>query len=440
MPALADPPPPANAVVESGDAAAPAFFPPRPDCLEATGLPRAEIEGLVLKVLLNRGPTSGRQIAGQIRLPAGMTAEFLRDLKRENVLTYRRNAGPDDYVHALTELGAQRAARAHDRCRYDGCAPVALHDYVASVEAQTLRNQTIGRDALKAALDGLHVSAETFSQIGTALGSVGAMFLYGDPGNGKTSIAERLTRAYGQNLWIPRAVRIGGETVRLFDPAVHEERPLPGPAGSPGRGHDDRWVRVRRPTVVVGGELTLEHLELTLNPVSGVMEAPVQLKANGGALVVDDFGRQRIAADALLNRWIVPLERGHDFLNTPGGTKVKVPFDLLTVFATNLRPADLVDEAFLRRIPFKIRAADPTPAQFKALLLALAPPMGLEVGPGAADGLIADHFVSVDRPLRFCHPRDLLLQVRRRADFEGSPPVADAAAFAVAVRNYFGDL
>ncbi len=313
---------------------------------------------------------------------------------------------------------------------------MTAEEYVASVAAQTLRNQTITRDGLRAALADLQVSPETFSQLGTALGSVGAMFLYGDPGNGKTTIAERLTRAYGEALWIPRAVRLGGETVRLYDAAVHRELPRDAAAAP----HDDRWVRVRRPTVVVGGELTLDHLELSFNPVSGVMEAPVQMKANGGTLVVDDFGRQRMHPDALLNRWIVPLERGYDFLNTPGGKKVKVPFDLLTVFATNLRPADLVDEAFLRRIPFKIRAGDPSPREFRAILHALAPPMGLTIDPGAAEALVADHFLDIDRPMRFCHPRDLLLQVKRRADFEGLPPVATAEAFAVAVKNYFSDL
>lgn len=443
MPATAAPPAadpeaadPAAATAARDAAPAADFFPRRPKSLEETGLPVAEIEGLILKILLNRGPTSGRDVARRVRLPAGAVTQFLRELKRENIVTYRKNAGPDDYLHELTDVGAERAARAHDRCRYDGGAPVTLEDYVRSVSAQSLRHQTVGRDRLRAALAGLRVPAEAFSQLGTALSSVGALFLYGDPGNGKTTIAERLTRAYGDALWIPRAVRIGGETVRLFDAAVHE--PLPRDEKVPA--HDDRWVRVRRPTVVVGGELTMEHLELTHNPVSGVMEAPVQLKANGGTLVVDDFGRQRIDPDGLLNRWIVPLERGYDFLNTPGGKKAKVPFDLLTVFATNLRPADLVDEAFLRRIPFKIRAADPTPEDFRSVLESLAPKMGVTVEPGAVEGLMADHFVSVDRPMRFCHPRDLLLQIKRRADFEGEPAVASAETFAVAVKNYFGDL
>ena len=435
--ALAEPP--AADPQEGSDP--PPFFPGRPASLGATDLPLPEIEGLVLKILLNRGPSSGRDVARRVRLPGGLIAAFLRDLKRENAVAYRRNAGPDDYLHELTDVGAERASRAHDRCRYDGCAPVTLEQYVASVAAQTLRNQTISRENLRAALSGLQISAETFSQLGAALGSVGAMFLHGDPGNGKTTIAERLTAAYGEELWIPRALRIGGETVRLFDPAVHEELPWPaGPRGSRPPAHDDRWVRIRRPTVVVGGELTLEHLELSMNPVSGVMEAPVQLKANGGTLVVDDFGRQRMHPDALLNRWIVPLERGYDFLNTPGGKKVKVPFDLLTVFATNLRPADLVDEAFLRRIPFKIRAGDPTPEEFRAILHALAPAMGLSIEPGAAEALVTDHFLSVDRPMRFCHPRDLLLQVKRRADFERLPPIASPETFAVAVKNYFSDL
>ncbi|MFH5804102.1 AAA family ATPase [Alienimonas sp. DA493] len=439
MPAALEPPP---AVPPEPATELPAgFFPTHPESLEETGLPLPEIEALVLKILLNRGPTSGRDVARQIRLPGGLVAGYLRDLKKANLVTYRRNAGPDDYLHELTEPGLERASRAHDRSRYDGCAPAPLEQYVASVAAQSLRNQTIRRDRLRAALTGLQVSAETFGQLGAALGSVGALFLYGDPGNGKTTIAERLTRVYDEELWIPRAVRIGGETVRLYDPAVHEELPAPEEdAADDGPPHDDRWVRVRRPTVAVGGELTMEHLELSMNTVSGVMEAPVQLKANGGTLVVDDFGRQRIPPDELLNRWIVPLERGYDFLNTPGGKKAKVPFDLLTVFATNLRPADLVDEAFLRRIPFKVRVGDPSPEEFRAILHALAPTMDLRLEAGAAEALVTEGFLNVDRPMRFCHPRDLLLQVKRRAAFEGLPPVATAEAFAVAVRNYFADL
>ena len=362
---------------------------------------------------------------------------ILKELKFAGLVVYRRDAGPDDFLHDLSETGVERASRAHDRCRYDGCAPVPLAEYVAAVAAQSLRDQTVTPAALKAALAGVCVSAETFGEIGAALASVGALFLHGPPGNGKTTIAERLTRAYGQELWIPRAVQIGGETVRLFDAAVHEELP---PDSAALDAADARWVRVRRPTVVVGGELTLEHLELSPNPVTGVMEAPVQLKANGGTLVIDDFGRQRVGTDALLNRWIVPLERGYDFLNTPGGRKVKVPFDLLTVFATNLSPADLVDEAFLRRIPFKVRAADPTPAEFRSLLLELAPELGVTVEPGAVDLLVTDHLLDAGRPLRFCHPRDLLLQVKRRADFEGTPAVASAETFAVAVNGYFSDL
>ena len=301
--------------------------------------------------------------------------------------------------------------------------------------AQSLRTQRITRDSLRAALAGLHVSAETFGELGAALGSVGAMFLYGDPA---TANDDRRTPHPGLRGGTvdPRALRLEGEVVRLFDPAVHEELSWTGKRPA----FDDRWVRIRRPTVVVGGELTLEHLELTMNPITGVMEAPVQLKANGGTLVVDDFGRQRIGADALLNRWIVPLERGYDFLNTPGGKKVKVPFDLLTVFATNLRPADLVDEAFLRRIPFKIHAGDPTPAEFRAIFAELAPRLGVTIEPGAVESLMTEHFLSIDRPMRFCHPRDLLLQVRRRADFEEVTAVADPETLAIAVRNYFSNL
>ena len=414
-----------------------AWFPPPVESLGGPGVRRGDLEELFLKTILNRGPVSAAEVAAQARLPRTLVADFLRQMKTDGVLAYARNAGLVDYLHELTEVGRERAARAHHRCTYFGADPVGFDEYVAAVGRQSLREQTVTIDALKAALSDLHVGAEVFSQVGMALSSVGALFLHGPPGNGKSSIAERLVKAYDPSVWIPRAVRVSGEVVRLFDPSVHEELPVPLTLRE---AYDERWVQVARPTVVVGGELTLAHLEFAANPVTGVLEAPVQMKANGGTLVVDDFGRQRCSVEALLNRWIVPLEKGYDYLNTPNGRKVQVPFDLLTVFATNLEPRDLVDEAFLRRIPYKIQTADPTPDEFRALTRITAERMGIDVDGGAVEDLLVRHFEGFDRPLRFCHPRDLLAQVRTFCDFHGRPRVADRETFDAAVKNYFGAL
>ena len=214
------------------------------------------------------------------------------------------------------------------------------------------------------------LSQRMLDRLGPAMNSGRGLFLFGAAGNGKTSIAERVTRAFGQEIWIPRAIGIDGEIMRVFDPVNHEELPLEACEGLyEKRKIDRRWVRIRRPTLIVGGELTMSALEVTTNTSTGICESPLQLKSNCGTLVIDDFGRQRMRIEELLNRWIVPLERRYDFLNMPNGKKIEVPFDQLIIFATNLEPRDLVDEAFLRRIPYKIEVLDPSLDDFRGLFL-----------------------------------------------------------------------
>jgi predicted ATPase with chaperone activity len=275
-------------------------------------------------------------------------------------------------------------------------------------------------------------------RLGPAINSGRGLFLYGAPGNGKTSIAERVTRAFGQHIWIPRAIGVDGEIIRLFDPANHEEMPLEANSGLiDQRKIDKRWVRVRRPTIITGGELTMSALEVTINTSTGVSEAPLQLKSNCGTLVIDDFGRQRMSIDELLNRWILPLEKRFDFLNLPNGKKIQVPFDQLIVFSTNLEPRDLVDEAFLRRIPYKIEVVDPSEEDFRALFRMMAPKLGFEYDEQVIDELIEKHYRQTGRPMRCCHPRDLLLQVRSFCAYKGSPTALTSEYLEMAVENYF---
>jgi predicted ATPase with chaperone activity len=275
-------------------------------------------------------------------------------------------------------------------------------------------------------------------RLGPAVNSGRGLFLFGPPGNGKTSIAERITAAFGNEIWIPRAIGVDGEIVRLFDPLSHDEVPLaPGTGLIDSRKIDKRWVRIRRPTIVAGGELTMSQLEVTINNSTGICEAPLQLKSNCGTLVIDDFGRQRMRIDELLNRWIVPLETRYDFLNLPNGKKIKVPFDQLVVFSTNLEPRELVDEAFLRRIPYKIEVVDATEDEFRYLFELMGEKLGVAYRGEAVDYLIATHYRRTERPFRFCHPRDLLLQIRNYCQYHNRPAEMTEEYFDLAVENYF---
>jgi len=410
------------------------FVPVAPSTCEESGLTESEIEGLMLKCLLNSGASSGREMCDQVRLPFRVVERVLRRMKENMLLVYKSSALLSDYVYELTDPGYDRARRASERCSYFGTAPVSLAAYVASVKAQSVTRQNPRLDDLRKAFSDLVMGEEVLNEIGQAVNSGLGLFLYGAPGNGKTSIAERIVKAFGASIWMPRAISVFGEVIRLFDPSHHtllEEDPADKP------WLDRRWIRVQRPTIVVGGELTLESLEISTSPATGISEAPLQMKANCGTLVIDDFGRQRVSAAELLNRWIVPLEKRYDYLNLINGRKIQVPFDQLIVFSTNLDPRQLVDEAFLRRIPYKIDVRDPTEAEFRGLFRRLTQQWGMVDRDGGLDYLIEHYYKAAERPMRFCHPRDLLRQVVIFCTFNNRPLTLSREAIDVAVRNYF---
>lgn len=414
------------------------FIPLEPTSLQAAGLTDAEVEALTLKYLLTRGDQTGRQIADQLKLPFVLVEEVLRQMKFDQLVVYRGAATMGDYLYQLTDLGRERARRYAAHCTYFGAAPVSLSDYIASVKAQSLENQHPTPEDLRNAFSDLLITPEMLARLGPAINSSRGMFLYGAPGNGKTSIAERVTKAFGEYIWIPRALGIDGEIMRLFDPMNHEEVPLEKNEGLLDQSQiDKRWVRIRRPTIVVGGELTMENLEVALNSSTGVSEAPVQLKSNCGTLVIDDFGRQRMSTDELLNRWIVPLEKRYDYLNMANGKKIQVPFDQLIIFSTNLEPRDLCDDAFLRRIPYKIEVTDPTEDEFRELFRMMCPKLGFEYHEGVIEYVIQKHYRQANRPFRCCQPRDLLLQVRHHCLYERKELKLTTEAFDFAVANYF---
>jgi len=414
------------------------FLPIEPESFREAQLTDSEVEALILKFLLARGDVSGRDIAEQIRLPFVLVDELLRTLKNEQLVVHKGAALMNDYQYQLTDMGRERARRYSAHCTYFGSAPVSLSDYIASVHAQSLTKQHPTPEDLHRAFDDMVLNKKMLDRLGPAINSGRGLFLYGPPGNGKTSIAERATAAFGQDVWIPRAIAVDGEIIRLYDPVNHQEVPIEANSGLlDQRKIDRRWIRIRRPTIVAGGELTMSALEVTINTSTGISEAPLQLKSNCGILVIDDFGRQRMSIDELLNRWIVPLEKRYDFLNLPNGKKINVPFDQLIIFSTNLEPRDLVDEAFLRRIPYKIEAIDPTEEEFRKLFEIIAPKMGFAYDEAPVNYLIETHFKRAARPLRFCHPRDLLLQVRNYCIYRNQPLALTNEYFDAAVENYF---
>lgn len=414
------------------------FFPPEPDSFPSAGLSDSDVEAMILKYLLARGDSSGREISEQIKLPFVPIDTLLREMKNQQLICHRGAAPMNDFQYQLTDLGRERARRLSAHCTYFGSAPVTLEDYIAGVKAQSLTGQHPSAEDLHRAFADLVLNKKMLDRLGPAINSGRGLFLFGPPGNGKTSIAERVTAAFGQTIWIPRAIGIDGEIIRLFDPVNHKEMPLPANHGLiDNRKIDQRWVRIRRPTIIAGGELTMEQLEVTVNKGTGICEAPLQLKSNCGTLVIDDFGRQRMRIDELLNRWIVPLEKRFDYLGLPNGKKLDVPFDQLIIFSTNLEPRDLVDEAFLRRIPYKIEVIDPSEEEFHRLFEIMARQFGVIYHREPVDHLIENFYKRTGRPLRFCQPRDLLLQVRNYCLYYNRPPEMTAEFFDFAVENYF---
>ncbi len=416
----------------------PAFRPRPVTTFDEAGLNFAQVEGLVLKFLLNIGVASGRRIADELGLPFGPFPEFLRHLKNQQIVAYTNAATANDYMYSLTDAGRARARSYFEECAYVGTAPVPLDDYIAAIHEQTIAAEHPKHEDLRRAFSDLLISEEMFSALGPAINSGRGMFLYGYPGNGKTSIAERITRCFGTTVWIPRVLSAEGQIIKLFDLANHE--PIEArPSGIlRDDDYDQRWVQIKRPTLIAGGELRMEDLEINYNPSTKVSEAPLQLKSNNGTFLIDDFGRQRMAPIELLNRWIVPLEKRYDFLTLASGKKIRVPFDQLIIFSTNLEPKQLVDEAFLRRIPYKINATDPTEAMFRQMLAIFAPKLGFaDCDQGAVDYLIDKHYRAVNRPFRCCQPRDLLLQVRNFCIYNDIPLALKPEYFDFAVGNYF---
>jgi hypothetical protein len=418
--------------------------PPVPTSLADTGLNTDQLEQLIVKTLYI-GEASGLAVGDHIRLPFTILEPLIERLRSERLIEVKgaSGSGAAAYRYALTDAGRSRALQYFEISRYVGPAPVPLAAYVASITTLQATRGYMDRERLRQGFSHLVVRDEMLEQLGPAVNAGKAVFLYGPPGNGKTVLAEGMGRTIGGDMYMPHAIDVDGHTITMFDPIAHEslEAGAEGDTSSVvvATQRDRRWVRIRRPVVQVGGELTLNMLDLTFNPISKFYEAPIQLKANGGVFLVDDFGRQRIRPEDLLNRWIVPLESRFDYLTLHTGKKFQVPFDVLIVFATNLNPESLADEAFLRRIPYKIPVGDPSVEDFTRIFEMNCRRRKLRFHQVMVAYLQRRHYAPVGRKLRACHPRDLLDQVTALCRYRGIEPTITRELLDAACASYFVD-
>jgi hypothetical protein len=437
-PAAVSPPPANFGTPPPPSAPAKRFVPQRPTDIESTGLSRVFLSDQIMRTVYFAGEITGTGVAEVVGLPfAGVLDGLIEQLRRENLLDVKgqRGLGEAGFVLGLTDRGSTRAHEALQKVQYRGCAPVPLEEYIRSVREQTNRNVTVTQENIRVAFSDLLIHDSVLDEVGPAVNSGSSMFLFGYPGNGKTSIAERITRLMGDSIYIPYSIEVDGQIIKLFDSVLHE--PVEPAEGAPRGNVDRRWLEIKRPTVVVGGELTMASLDLLYNDVGGFYEAPLQMKANGGMFLIDDFGRQLVRPTDLLNRWIVPLEKRTDFLTLITGKKITIPFEELIVFSTNLDPTDLVDDAFLRRIKFKINVQDPDVDQFRQIFQLVARSRGIEFNEETFDYLLEHHYRPAGRPLRMCQPRDLLDQLIAIARYKMLKPEMTPGLVDVAASTYF---
>ena len=427
------------------------YIPPPINKIEETGLSLLWLQDLVLKVMYYQGYMTGFKIAEEIALPfSGVVDQICSSLKTEKLIEVRSSqmgVGEGAYQYSITGAGIARAREALERSQYAGPAPVPVQVYNEAIRRQSRARLQVTARIMRQVLSGLVLSEKTFHRLGPAVNSGQSIFIYGPPGNGKTSVARAMGTMIGnQPLFIPYAIFVDGQVIKLYDSVNHtlsgEEDTTASGTGAlrSGNRRDPRWVRIKRPFIVTGGELTMAGLDLVFDDVHRYYEAPFQLKANGGILLIDDFGRQQVRPRDLLNRWIVPLENRIDYLTLHTGRKMEVPFDVLVIFSTNLPPKDLVDEAFLRRLRHKIEVGDPNYDEYREIFRRVAEAKGVKFSDQGLAYLLQEWYIKRNRKLRASHPRDLCDQILDIAHYEGVEAIMSKELLDQAAEAYFVEL
>jgi predicted ATPase with chaperone activity len=407
----------------------PVHWPTAPRNLADLKIPHTLVTNLMLRHLRTRGVSTLASLSESMKLSVGVVESLFEELRKMQLIHVKGMVG-NDYAFELTSAGRNQASESSEFCNYAGPAPVSLGEYYQAIRAQAAKVK-VNRARLRAAFSDLVVSDRLLDQLGPALISQQSLFLYGPTGNGKTSYAERLVRVYGDTVVMPYTVEVDGQIVILHDPVVHKKTQIDP------QGLDARWVVCQRPCITVGGELVATLLDLQIDKASGTYLAPLQMKANNGMLIIDDLGRQTISPQELLNRWIVPLDRRVDYLTLSYGMKFEIPFELLVVFATNLQPGDLADEAFLRRIPNKVSVDAVNVQMFDQIFERTAAQFGLPSDPASAEYLRSLCLRSGGQELRACQPHDIFQILQWISEYEERPVQLDRTELERAVKLYF---
>lgn len=410
----------------------------QPQSVEETGLAFSFLADLALKIVYFAGEMTGFAIAEAMCLPfVGIVEEILAFLSKEEFVsvTGSNGFGERAFKYVVTIKGNNKVRELLNRNQYAGPAPVQLSTYTVVAHAQQIRDVRVNWAQIREAFSHLVLSDAMLRRIGPAVNSARSIFFYGPPGNGKTTIAEGIAQLLGGQVYIPYAVEVDGQVIKVFDGLNHEM--IEPSQSTESIRRDQRWVLCKRPFIVAGGELSLESLDLVFDPVSKVYEAPFQMKANSGMFLIDDFGRQQVPPRDLLNRWIVPLEKRNDFLRLQTGKKIEVPFDVLIVFSTNINPAELVDDAFLRRIRHKVMVPNPTWDEYREIFIRVARSRDLPYSDEGLAYLVQEHYLKAKREPKSVQPRDLIDQIEDVARFLDIAPAMSHELIDQAVEAYF---